>query len=645
MTWNWKNASLWQRLLVALLIVGAASAFRAVFFGTLGRGIPYLVFYPAVMLAALYGGFAGGLLATSLSVPLSFFWVQRSYLSSPEWLGMMVFVLSCLTVSAIGEAMRRAQKKAETANQELQREMADHKRSAGALQESEERFRILFEHATDGMLLADAATKRFTLANQQIQKLLGYSAEEILQLTVADLHPSADLPAVLKQFEQLTCGETPLITNIPMLRKDGTVFYADISASVVRLYGRDCLYGIFRDNTERKRAEEELQKYRDHLEQLVAERTGEVRAANAYNRGLIEANLDPLVTISPEGKITDVNAGSITVTGVSREKLIGTDFSDYFTEPDKAREGYRQVFAKGFVTDYPLTIRHKTGRFTHVLYNAVVYKDARGTVLGVFAAARDITKSKQAEDQIVKLNEDLTRRTAELEAVNHELEAFSYSVSHDLKAPLRSVDGYAKMLEEDYAARLDDEGRRLLKVVRDSARDMGQLVTDLLTFSRLSRKELTESRLDLRRMAEDARRQVELGAAGRTIRWEFGDLPPANGDEATIREVLLNLFTNAVKFTRPKQQAVIGFAGHAEAGEVVYTVSDNGVGFDMTYKDKLFSVFQRLHTSDEFEGTGIGLALVQRIIQRHGGRVWAEGVVDKGARFYFTLPREGKGND
>jgi signal transduction histidine kinase len=235
---------------------------------------------------------------------------------------------------------------------------------------------------------------------------------------------------------------------------------------------------------------------------------------------------------------------------------------------------------------------------------------------------------------------DLLRKGQELEASNKELEAFSYSVSHDLKAPLRRVDGFAKMLEEDYAEPLDDEGRRLLRVVRDSAKDMGHLINDLLAFSRLSHKDLSLTRLDLPALVADAKRLSEHDAAGRNIRWEVGELPPAFGDNATIREVLVNLLSNAVKFTQPRAEAIITLAGRVEGDEAIYSVTDNGVGFNMAYKDKLFDVFQRLHASSEFEGTGIGLALVQRIIQRHGGRVWAEGKVDEGATFSFTLPRE-----
>jgi light-regulated signal transduction histidine kinase (bacteriophytochrome) len=199
------------------------------------------------------------------------------------------------------------------------------------------------------------------------------------------------------------------------------------------------------------------------------------------------------------------------------------------------------------------------------------------------------------------------------------------------------------MIEEDYAERLDDEGRRLLKVIRDSAHDMGQLISDLLAFSRLSRKGLQMGRVGMRELFTKARLQVEQAETGRTIRWDIGEMPPAFGDEAMIREALINLLANAVKYTRPRQDAAIGISGRLDGDDVVYCVTDNGVGFDMAYKDKLFCVFQRLHSNAEFEGTGIGLALVQRIVQRHGGRVWAEGKVNEGATFYFSLP--GKANE
>ena len=250
---------------------------------------------------------------------------------------------------------------------------------------------------------------------------------------------------------------------------------------------------------------------------------------------------------------------------------------------------------------------------------------------------RDIEILRKSHEELEKRVEE---RTAELTVVNKELEAFSYSVSHDLKSPLRSVDGFAKMLEEDYSSKLDEEGRRLLKVIRDSAKDMGQLISDLLEFSRLSRKDLRRTNINMNELVREVYAQLENDLRGRTVNLDAGSLPEIYGDPAMIKEVIVNLLSNSFKFTRPKKVAVVNIEAKEEDGEIVFTIRDNGVGFDMSYKDKLFCVFQRLHSASEFEGTGIGLALVQRIIHRHGGRVWAESELEKGATFYFSLPKK-----
>jgi len=387
--------------------------------------------------------------------------------------------------------------------------------------------------------------------------------------------------------------------------------------------------GVFaaaRDITERKRAEEAL------------------RLANAYNRSLIEASLDPLVTIGPDGKVTDVNTATERVTGYSRKELIGTDFMDYFSEPEKAKSGYQQVFRDGVVQDYALEIRHKDGHLTPVLYNASVYQDESGQVIGVFAAARDITERKRAEEEVRTLNAELEQRvverTAQLEAANKELEAFSYSVSHDLRAPLRAIDGFSRVILEDYFDKLDDEGKRVTNIIRKNTQKMAQLIDDLLVFSRLGRQEIRISGIKMEKLVKDVFDEHALAVPERKIQFDIRELPSAKGDQALIRQVLTNLLSNSIKFTRSKETARIEVGCRREGNENIYYIKDNGVGFDMQYGDKLFGVFQRLHSSQEFEGTGVGLAIVQRIIHRHGGRVWAEGKVNEGATLYFTLPRE-----
>jgi PAS domain S-box-containing protein len=674
--------------------------------------------------------------------------------------------------------------------------------------------------------------------------------------------------------------------------------------------------GTVQDITERKLAEEAL------------------RLAGAYNRSLIEASLDPLVTIDPEGRISDVNAATEQVTGYSRSELIGTDFSDYFTESEKARSGYRQVFNEGLVRDYELTIRHRDGKTTPVIYNASVYRDEAGKVIGVFAAARDITERKEtlrffqnmdrinramqgtndleqmmrdvldttlsifecdrafliypcdpdapsfeaamertrpgypvrrgaipaapdtakhfqlylassgavtlgpggdypletarfgekskimialypktgkpwvlgmhqcsyprvwseddrkllgelarrvgdaltsllahrdlheseernrvtlqtamdgffrtdvqgrflevnetycrmsgyseqelltmnmgdisaqrtaemvaaeirraaeegsqrfesvhrrkdgslfdveisaqyqpvaggqavvfvrditerkrAEEALQNLMADLESRVKErtkelseanesLESANKELESFSYSVSHDLRAPLRAIDGFSMMVLQGYADKLDDEGRRKLNVIRANTQQMGRLIDDLLAFSRLGRKELVTARLDMEALVRSVWRELTLANPERRIQFSVQRLPPAAGDQALIKEVVANLLSNAIKFSKYRDTATIEVGAYPEEKGNVYFVKDNGVGFDMRYHDKLFGVFQRLHSADEFEGTGVGLAIVERIVHRHGGRVWAEGKEGEGATFYFTLTRK-----
>ena len=363
--------------------------------------------------------------------------------------------------------------------------------------------------------------------------------------------------------------------------------------------------------------------------------------AGAYNRSLIEASLDPLVTIAPDGKITDVNNATEKVTGLSRQQLIGTDFSDYFTDPGKARAGYEQVFREGLVQDYELEIRHRDGHVTPVVYSASVYRDEAGDVIGVFAAARDISERKRAEEEIRKLNEELDarvrRHTAELEATNKDLEAFTYSVSHDLRGPLRHIDGFSKLLFEEYSVDLPEEARRYLSRIRDGTRRMGMMVDDLLNLTRLGRKELSLQLTRLSSLLEEAIGDLQPEMAGREIEWRIGKLPFVECDPALLKQVFANLLSNALKFTRLQEHAVIEVGATTQDGRAVIFVRDNGVGFSMKYVDKLFGVFQRLHRPEDFEGTGIGLAIVQRIVHKHRGRVWAEGELNKGAAFFFTL--------
>jgi light-regulated signal transduction histidine kinase (bacteriophytochrome) len=273
-------------------------------------------------------------------------------------------------------------------------------------------------------------------------------------------------------------------------------------------------------------------------------------------------------------------------------------------------------------------------------------KDSAGEPRGFAAITRDISSRKKADQELRTLAHELELHVAELNTLNKELEAFSYSVSHDLRMPLRHIDGFVDLLKAELAGMLNPEGEHYMKVISDSAKHMGTLIDDLLFFSRMSRVELQKSTVDPVQIVEETIRSLEMETRGREIDWKIGILPPLEADASLMRLVFMNLISNALKFTRTRSRAVIEI-GHMEyeGRKPAYFVRDNGVGFDMEYADKLFGVFQRLHTVDKFEGTGIGLANVRRIVHRHGGTTWGEGAVEKGATFYFSLPSKRERRD
>lgn len=254
----------------------------------------------------------------------------------------------------------------------------------------------------------------------------------------------------------------------------------------------------------------------------------------------------------------------------------------------------------------------------------------------------EIAERKRAAREIEVLNESLNERAVQLEATNKELECFTYSVSHDLRAPLRAIGGYSHMLEEDYADKLDDEGRRIIRVIRDGSQKMGQLIDDLLTFSRYNRKPVATVEIDMSGLAESAFRELMDQGAASAPEFRLSSLPRARGEPALIKQVWTNLLSNSIKYSSKRAQPVVEVSGYTDGADQIYCVKDNGAGFDMRHYGRLFGIFQRLHDPEQYSGTGVGLAIVERVVSRHGGRVWAEGQVDDGACFFFSLPREEK---
>jgi len=354
----------------------------------------------------------------------------------------------------------------------------------------------------------------------------------------------------------------------------------------------------------------------------------------------------PLFEVDSTGGFMMVNRAFVDAVGFEHgDPGSGKNAFDLFSseEVDRARENFRLSLSGGATSFDEFLMNTQGGALrTFIITTSAIVREERP--VGLRGVALDITERKRAEEEIIRLNVDLERRvcerTAQLEASNKELEAFSYSVSHDLRAPLRAIEGFSAMVVEDYGGRLDAEGQRLLGVIRANAKRLSRLIDDLLAFSRTGRSAMKCSRLNMREMARSVFEEI-VGAPGARKRIDFmvGELPEAEGDAALLRQVWVNLLSNAVKFSSLKEQCVIEVAGTLEGNQIVYHVRDNGAGFDMQYAGKLFGVFQRLHAADQFEGTGIGLALVQRIVTRHGGRVWAHGELEQGATFSFSLPR------
>ena len=520
--------------------------------------------------------------------------------------------------------------------------VTERKLAEEALASRRKELQVILE-SVPAMIFYKDKENHFVRTNKAFEDAMGLPKEKLQGQSLFDLYPREMAEAFWNDDKEVMTSrksrygiiepmQTPLGTRILQTDK---IPYFDESGDVIGVIG----FAI--DITERKRAEEALRRVNEELEQRVADRTAKLRASSHYSRSLLEASLDPLVTISPEGKVTDVNQATESVTGVPRAQLIGTDFARYFTEPQKAEAGYQKVLAEGQVRDYPLTIRHTSGRVTDVLYHATVYRNEAGAVRGVFAAARDITEHKRAEAELARYRDHLEElvklRTAELARSNEDLEQFAYVASHDLQEPLRAVGGYVKLLQHRFPEKLDAKAREYIAGAADGAERMQRLIADLLAFSRVGTRGGAFAPADLNALLRDALNNLQTSITEAGAKVTSDPLPSLTVDATQIGQLFQNLIGNAIKF-RSERAPEIHVGACQEKEHWLFWVRDNGIGIEPQYAGRIFQIFQRLHSRKHYPGTGIGLAICKKIVERHGGEIRVESEPVQGSTFYFSIP-------
>lgn len=497
-------------------------------------------------------------------------------------------------------------------------------------------FRQVVETAPDAMMIVDA-DGHIALVNAQVEALFGYPRNELLGQKIECLLP--------ERFRQQHVGHRHNFVNSAKVRpmgagldlfgrrKDGSEFPIEISLSPLQTPTGTMVSAAIRDITDRRRIEAELRQ----AEQLFRLMVGSIADY-------------AIVMLDPDGRIASWNSGGTRILGYEAKQIIGQSFVCFFPADARAAGHPQHELAQAAVHGrYQEENWRQRSDATLFWASAVVtaVRDEAGNLHGFIKVIQDLSDRRRAEEEIRSLNEDLEHRvierTAQLETAYKELESFSYSVSHDLRMPLRAIDGFSRKLLEDYRDKIDSEGNRRLNIVRDNAQRMGQLINDILAFSRMGRAQLSFVDVDMVELTQSIFH--ELKPSDHPVELHMAALPQARGDRALLRQVMVNLLSNAIKYSRPKPISIIEVGASISTDEIIYFVKDNGVGFDMRYMDKLFGVFQRLHSTEEFEGTGIGLAIVKRIITKHGGRVWAEAVLGKETTIYFSLPRKENNHD
>jgi PAS domain S-box-containing protein len=628
---------------LAVAAVVAAMVFRLQVEEWVGGGLAtYITFYPVVMVAALLGGVGPGLAATAAASLITAFSIlppvgQFSIALPVDRVGMVIFVGMGLFLSLLAHYYRRTREKAAAYDRELNlRELTREKAFlADLLENADQPFAVVYP---DG---------RLGLVNRAFEQLTGYTAAELRAIDWSlALTPPEWRELEREKLTELARLGQPIRYEKECFRKDGTRVPIEMQINLQRAAAGqpEYFYAFLTDISERREAEAALRSAYAESEVRVRERSRELQEANAAIAAERQRFYDVLemlpvyvILLDPDYRVPFANR-------FFRERFgesCGRRCYEYLferTEPCPICETYTVMKTRA---PHHWEWTGPDGRDYDI--HDFPFTDSDGSSL-IMEVGIDVTDRKQAEEGLRKAKETLEQRvverTAELEAANRELEGFTYSVSHDLRAPIRHIAGFANLLETKSGPSLDADSLRYLAFLVDTSKRLGVLVDKLLEFSRIGRTEIGVAEVDLAPLIGMVVENFRKKTVARKIEWRVGDLPVVRGDATMLRFVVENLIDNAVKFTATQAQALIEIGQVDDAGNHIIFVRDNGVGFDMAYYDKMFGVFQRLHTQAEFEGTGIGLANVQRIIHRHGGRVWAEGKINGGAAFFFSLPKE-----
>jgi PAS domain S-box-containing protein len=529
----------------------------------------------------------------------------------------------CFLTAMIDVTERKlADEKLLTLSQELERKVIERTKE---LAKSEKLFRAMIEKDTDMKILATPDGKVFYVS-PSLTTILGFDYHKLMAIPAFELIHPDDVAGLMKGIKDIvqTSGKS-FYRQHRLKHKNGTWLWCE--GTITNMLHEPAVAALvwnFRDITERKQVEEALLENQQLLAAIINN-----SAAVIYVKDL-------------QGRYLLVNRRFSELFHRSEEEIMGKTDYDFFLKEEA--DAFRQMDIRTAASDHALTEEERVpqddGLHTYISVKSTL-RNTTGKPYAIFGISTDITDQKKAQLEVQKLNDELEQkvinRTAELQSANKELESFSYSVSHDLRAPLRIIDGYSKIVAEDYADKLDAEANRMLNIIMANAQKMGNLIDDLLNFSRLERKELIMHYVNMTELVKSVIAEQQLLKANHAV-MHLEKLEPARCDNNLIQQVWANFISNAIKYSHEKKKPVIEINSRKTAHEIIYSIKDNGVGFDMQYADKLFGVFQRLHSAEEFEGTGVGLALVQKIVSRHGGRVWADAEVDKGATFYFSLP-------